>query len=315
VFERFTDRARRVLVLAQEEARLLNHSFIGTEHILLGLIHEGDGLAAKALESLGISLQAVREKVEDAIGPARSPLIDSPPFTPRAKKVLELALREALQLGHNYIGTEHLLLGLVREGEGVAAQVLQSLGASLDRVREKVMEALSGYQGGQVAGPQRVGGLISMADLRRYPYKILAGPEAPLDTSSLGLRVVGVLLYDDGVSVIWRLHGVPNAVTRLVEGARGSSEGPGFARVPPGMRPAMRGMSRMTPPDQPRRRESEPFVLLSDDVDTPYRTIETTYQPLEGGVWAGSSDFAPAVLEGATTLTITWEDQSVTLIL
>ena len=124
LFERFTDRARRVLVLAQEEARLLNHSFIGTEHILLGLIHEGEGLAAKALESLGISLEAVREKVEETIGPAGSAPTGSPPFTPRAKKVLELSLREALQLGHNYIGTEHMLLGLVREGEGVAAQVL-----------------------------------------------------------------------------------------------------------------------------------------------------------------------------------------------
>jgi ATP-dependent Clp protease ATP-binding subunit ClpC len=141
-----------VLVLAQEEARLLNHSFIGTEHILLGLIHEGEGLAAKALESLGISLEAVREKVEETIGPAGSAPTGSPPFTPRAKKVLELSLREALQLGHNYIGTEHMLLGLVREGEGVAAQVLQSLGADLPRVRQQVIQLLSGYQGRDQAG-------------------------------------------------------------------------------------------------------------------------------------------------------------------
>src|SRR5271165_7173855 len=147
LFERFTDRARRVLVLAQEEARLLNHSFIGTEHILLGLIHEGEGLAAKALESLGISLEAVREKVVETIGPAGTSTTGSPPFTPRAKKVLELSLREALQLGHNYIGTEHMLLGLVREGEGVAAQVLVSLGADLSRVRQQVIQLLSGYQG------------------------------------------------------------------------------------------------------------------------------------------------------------------------
>ncbi|MGB9111863.1 MAG: ATP-dependent Clp protease ATP-binding subunit [Acidimicrobiales bacterium] len=152
MFERFTDRARRVLVLAQEEARLLNHSFIGTEHILLGLIHEGEGLAAKALESLGISLEAVREKVEETIGPAGSAPTGSPPFTPRAKKVLELSLREALQLGHNYIGTEHMLLGLVREGEGVAAQVLQSLGADLPRVRQQVIQLLSGYQGREPVG-------------------------------------------------------------------------------------------------------------------------------------------------------------------
>ena len=147
MFERFTDRARRVLVLAQEEARLLNHSFIGTEHILLGLIHEGEGLAAKALESLGISLEAVREKVEETIGPAGSAPTGSPPFTPRAKKVLELSLREALQLGHNYIGTEHMLLGLVREGEGVAATVLQSLGADLPHVRQQVIQLLSGSVG------------------------------------------------------------------------------------------------------------------------------------------------------------------------
>jgi len=147
LFERFTDRARRVLVLAQEEARLLNHSFIGTEHILLGLIHEGEGLAAKALESLNISLEAVREEVEKTIGQAGSAPTGSPPFTPRAKKVLELSLREALQLGHNYIGTEHMLLGLVREGEGVAAQVLISLGADLAKVRQQVIQQLSGYQG------------------------------------------------------------------------------------------------------------------------------------------------------------------------
>ncbi|HMC43625.1 MAG TPA: ATP-dependent Clp protease ATP-binding subunit [Acidimicrobiales bacterium] len=147
MFERFTDRARRVLVLAQEEARLLNHNFIGTEHILLGLIHEGEGVAAKALESLGISLEAVREKVEETIGPAGSSTTGSPPFTPRAKKVLELSLREALQLGHNYIGTEHMLLGLVREGEGVAAQVLVNLGADLSRVRQQVIQLLSGYAG------------------------------------------------------------------------------------------------------------------------------------------------------------------------
>jgi len=152
VFERFTDRARRVLVLAQEEARLLNHSFIGTEHILLGLIHEGEGVAAKALEQLGISLEAVREKVEETIGLSGTAPTGSPPFTPRAKKVLELSLREALQLGHNYIGTEHMLLGLVREGEGVAAQVLVSLGADLARVRQQVIQLLSGYQGKESVG-------------------------------------------------------------------------------------------------------------------------------------------------------------------
>ncbi|MGE0000024.1 MAG: ATP-dependent Clp protease ATP-binding subunit [Ilumatobacteraceae bacterium] len=148
MFERFTDRARRVVVLAQEEARLLNHSYIGTEHILLGLIHEGEGVAAKALESLGISLEAVRSQVEEIIGQGGSSPSGHIPFTPRAKKVLELSLREALQLGHNYIGTEHILLGLIREGEGVAAQVLVKLGADLSRVRQQVIQLLSGYQGG-----------------------------------------------------------------------------------------------------------------------------------------------------------------------
>ncbi len=149
MFERFTDRARRVVVLAQEEARLLNHSYIGTEHILLGLIHEGEGVAAKAMESLGISLEAVRSQVEEIIGQGGSSPSGHIPFTPRAKKVLELSLREALQLGHNYIGTEHILLGLIREGEGVAAQVLVKLGADLSRVRQQVIQLLSGYQGGQ----------------------------------------------------------------------------------------------------------------------------------------------------------------------
>jgi ATP-dependent Clp protease ATP-binding subunit ClpC len=147
LFERFTDRARRVLVLAQEEARLLDHNFIGTEHILLGLIHEGEGVAAKALGSLGVSLEAVREKVVEKVGPAGSSTTGPAPFTPRAKKVLELSLREALGLGHNYIGTEHILLGLVREGESVAAQVLVSLGADLLRVRQQVIELLSAHPG------------------------------------------------------------------------------------------------------------------------------------------------------------------------
>src|SRR5437899_1639275 len=127
MFERFTDRARRVVVLAQEEARMLNHNYIGTEHILLGLIHEGEGVAAKALESLGISLEGVRQQVEEIIGQGQQAPSGHIPFTPRAKKVLELSLREALQLGHNYIGTEHILLGLIREGEGVDAQALDTL--------------------------------------------------------------------------------------------------------------------------------------------------------------------------------------------
>jgi ATP-dependent Clp protease ATP-binding subunit ClpA len=152
MFERFTDRARRSLFLSQEEARLLNHNYVGTEHLLLGLVSEGQGVAAKALESLGISLQTVRAQVEEIIGHGQWAPTGHIPFTPRAKKVLELSLREATQLGHNYIGTEHILLGLVREGEGVAAQVLVKLGADLSRVRQQVIQLLSGYVGGREAG-------------------------------------------------------------------------------------------------------------------------------------------------------------------
>jgi Clp amino terminal domain, pathogenicity island component len=160
MFERFTDRARRVVVLAQEEARLLNHNYIGTEHILLGLIHEGEGVAYLALTELGISLDAVRAQVEAEIGQGSEAPGGHIPFTPRAKKVLELSLREALALGHNYIGTEHILLGLIREGEGVAAQVLVGLGAGLDRVRQQVVQLLANAGAGQAeqvaAGPSRI---------------------------------------------------------------------------------------------------------------------------------------------------------------
>ncbi|WP_061963353.1 ATP-dependent Clp protease ATP-binding subunit [Demequina aurantiaca] len=151
MFERFTDRARRVVVLAQEEARMLNHNYIGTEHILLGLVREGEGVAAKALEAMDISLNGVREQVQEIIGEGSHAPSGHIPFTPRAKKVLELSLREALQLGHNYIGTEHILLGLIREGEGVAAQVLGKLGADLGGVRQQVIQLLSGYEGKEPA--------------------------------------------------------------------------------------------------------------------------------------------------------------------
>jgi hypothetical protein len=160
MFERFTDRARRVVVLAQEEARLLNHNHIGTEHILLGLVHEGEGVAYLALTELGISLEAVRAQVEAEIGQGSEAPGRHIPFTPRAKKVLELSLREALQLGHNYIGTEHILLGLIREGEGVAARVLVGLGAGLDRVRGQVVQVLASASAAQAeqvaAGPSRI---------------------------------------------------------------------------------------------------------------------------------------------------------------
>src|SRR3974390_2015021 len=146
MFERFTDRARRVVVLAQQEARRLDHNYIGTEHILLGLVREGEGIAATALDQLGISLDAVRQQVEEIIGRGQQAPSGHIPFTPRGKKVLELSLRESLQLGHDYIGTEHILLGLVREGGGVAAQILVKLGAELNRVRQQVIQLLHGRQ-------------------------------------------------------------------------------------------------------------------------------------------------------------------------
>ena len=147
MFERFTERARRVVVLAQDEARMLNHDWIGTEHLLLGLIEEGGGVAARALESLGISLDAVRRQVEEIIGRGEQAPPEHMPFTPRAKKVLELSLLEARALGHDYIGTEHILLGLIREDDGVAAQVLVRLGADLNRAREQVIQLLQEGQG------------------------------------------------------------------------------------------------------------------------------------------------------------------------
>jgi ATP-dependent Clp protease ATP-binding subunit ClpC len=146
MFERFTDRARRVVVLSQEHARLLGHSYIGTEHVLLGLIHEGEGVAAKVLTDLGVSLDAVRNQVEEIIGQGGTSPSGNIPFTPRVKKVIEYSLREGLHLGHNYIGTEHLLLGLIREGEGVAAQILTSLGLDLSIARQKVIQTLSGQK-------------------------------------------------------------------------------------------------------------------------------------------------------------------------
>ena len=164
-------------MLAQEEARLLNHNYIGTEHILLGLIHEGEGVAAKALESLGISLEAVRAQVEEIIGHGGQAPSGHIPFTPRAKKVLELSLREALQLGHNYIGTEHILLGLIREGEGVAAQVLQKLGADLNRVRQAVVQLLEGWSDvAESSGGEHVGAYV---EVTTSPTEAI-GENAPL---------------------------------------------------------------------------------------------------------------------------------------
>jgi hypothetical protein len=204
MFERFTDRARRVVVLAQEEARLLDHNYIGTEHILLGLVHEGEGVAARALESLGISLEAVRAEVTEIIGRGAEQPSGHIPFTPRSKKVLELSLREALELGHNYIGTEHILLGLLREGEGVGAQVLVKLGAGRDQVRQVVVQLLAGYAGGRppeqaAAGSSRppvapvVGGPGFYAE-EEPPELVRVVPLAREVADESGLRVVLISL-------------------------------------------------------------------------------------------------------------------------
>jgi ATP-dependent Clp protease ATP-binding subunit ClpA len=182
MFERFTDRARRVVVLAQEEARMLDHNYVGTEHILLALVREGEGVAAKALESLGIRLEAVRQQVEEIIGRGKKASAGHIPFTPRAKKVLELSLRESLQLGHDYIGTEHILLGLLREGEGVAAQVLVRLGADLNRVREQVIQLLASHQ-----GPQPV---VRAVRARPFPGRARFSQEELIRTlADLGTRL------------------------------------------------------------------------------------------------------------------------------
>jgi hypothetical protein len=189
MFERFTDRARRVVVLAQEEARHLDHNYIGTEHILLGLIHEGEGVAARALTALGISLEAVRSEVVEIVGHGDEAPTGHIPFTPRAKKVLELSLREALALSHNYIGTEHILLGLIREGEGVAAQVLVKEGGSLDRVRQQVIQILADASQLQA---EQVGGTQSRISQQQAMAMVAGGPGVYQDEPAELVRVVPV---------------------------------------------------------------------------------------------------------------------------
>jgi ATP-dependent Clp protease ATP-binding subunit ClpA len=190
MFERFTDRARRVVVLAQDEARLLRHYYIGTEHILLGLIHEGEGVAAEALESLGISLDAVRQQVEEIIGQGQEAPSGHIPFTPRAKKVLELSLRESLQLGHNYIGTEHILLGLIHEGDGVAAQVLVRLGADLNRVRHQVIQLIASRPLREGPPGPEVQARLDVVEIRLavLEHRVGTGP----DTSDLDEQIAQV---------------------------------------------------------------------------------------------------------------------------
>jgi ATP-dependent Clp protease ATP-binding subunit ClpC len=215
MFERFTERARRVVVFAQEEARDLNHNYIGTEHLLLGLLRDADSIAGQALRGLDISQDAVREQVTEIIGRGKRSPSGHIPFTPRAKKVLELSLREALQLNHSYIGTEHILLGLVGEGEGVAAQVLTKLGGSLSRVRDKVIELAPAGTG---EGPEL------SSQLRR------AGPRGPQDTFLRRLEAI-----EERLAAIERHLGLPGEDAPPGSGAGPSGEQePGGGRGPGG---------------------------------------------------------------------------------
>jgi ATP-dependent Clp protease ATP-binding subunit ClpA len=190
MLERFTDRARRAVALAAEEARMLNHNYLGTEHLLLGLIREGDGVAAQALELLGISLQAVRQEVEAIISRGEHVPSEVIPFTPRSKKVLDLSLRESLQLGHDYIGTEHILLGLIREGDGVAAQVLVKLGANPSRVRQQVIQLIDGQQSREGAPVTEMQARPDVVEVRlaALEQRVGTGP----DTSDLDEQVAQV---------------------------------------------------------------------------------------------------------------------------
>jgi ATP-dependent Clp protease ATP-binding subunit ClpC len=207
MFERFTDRARNVVVLAQQEARLLKHNYIGTEHILLGLVRESDGLAAKALESLGIGLEAVREQVEEIIGRGQKSPSGNISFTPRGKKVLELSLREALQFGHNYIGTEHILLGIIREGEGVAAQVLVNLGGDLKTVRQQVIQLLKEKptteelpQAAQARAARLAESVGAAGIVSRAEAAVPMGLTSPAESASLNGKLNEVLSRLDSIS-------------------------------------------------------------------------------------------------------------------
>ena len=202
MFERFTDRARRVVVLAQEEARMLNHNYIGTEHLLLGLIHEGQGVAAMALESLGIDLEMVRQQVEEIIGQGQMPAAGHLPFTPRSKKVMEFSLREALDLGHNYVGTEHELLGLIREGEGVAAHVLIRRGAELPRIRMRVMLILCG---GRFVTHEAARGRLARVIGRQREIQELTNALQP------GIGRHPLLIGEHGVGLTSVVHGFAQA--------------------------------------------------------------------------------------------------------
>ena len=207
VFERFTERARQVVVLAQDEARALEHNYIGTEHILLGLLREEEGLAARVLESLDITVEEVRAQVARIVGQGDEVTTGQIPFTPRAKKVLELALREALSIGHNYIGTEHLLLALVRENQGVAARILRDFGGDAETVRTEILAMLSGRgaRPARGAAATRLGPLADAADAAtRMAIGFDSPAFRPLLVAALAVAAVGFPL---GLLAGWLIWG------------------------------------------------------------------------------------------------------------
>jgi ATP-dependent Clp protease ATP-binding subunit ClpC len=202
VFERFTERARQVVVLGQDEARALKHNYIGTEHILLGLLREEEGLAARVLESFDITVEEVREQVKRLVGQGDEEIVGGQiPFTPRAKKVLELALREALSLGHNYIGTEHVLLGVVRENQGVAARILLEFDADAEKIRNEIIRMLTGPGGAGLAHTETVQHRAVRSGWTSY------GPLAGRTPSLLLGWALGTFSLGVGILVGWAIWG------------------------------------------------------------------------------------------------------------
>jgi hypothetical protein len=307
VFERFTDRARRVLVLAQEEARLLDHNFIGPEHLLIGLIHEGDGLAARALESLGISLEGVRTEVEKAIDRRGDPSnnrpprlsstfgrremprrgVPAPPTTPQAKKVLELSLRAALQLGHNYIGTEHLLLGVVAEGDSVATDALVSLRADPRRVREEVISLLGGYGSHVNATEERRPARRAAwpTEAVRYPIRLVPGPRDPFLIQGLECRIVGLLIFEEDFEIVWTVAGDHDVLWSKL-GVLEDDDHPPVGTTPRWM------------------------TVVEDDVGTVYETDSRVFTRSPSR-WSGHVSCRPAPPAEARLLRLTWIDRSV----
>jgi hypothetical protein len=304
VLERFTERSKRVLAFSQDEARLLGHNFIGTEHLLLGILRETDCVAAHCLRQLGVSLPVIRQMLETTIGPVDGELTKAPPFTPRSKKVLELSLREARQLGHEYIGTEHILLGLIREGEGLAVQILQSLGVAPSRVRGQVVSAINGASPASSEPPVPIPAVPfeghrspllrnlsqsmqpNVSDWARYPTRILPGRARRLGSDGLYFRVVGVLLYDEGVQVLWRMSGIPKPIAD-------------WMRDPAAFSPAL------------QNERSVAFVVLRDDVGTDYTAAEPRMGAQSETEWAGSSTYTPATPASALRLSVEWQDETI----